>query len=464
MSTKSQNAQLVIDLESIVGKGNVHHEKTAVRHYEYDASLFRGCPKVVAFAQTPEEVSNLVKYANEHEIPYVARGSGTNLSGGTVNKDGLIIEMRRMDKVLDVNLENMTALVEPGIFNLSLQNHLAQYGCYYAPDPASQKVATLGGNIGENSGGPKCLKYGVTSNHVLGLEVVLPNGEIVWIGGESTDMPGPDLVGLYVGSEGTFGIVTKILVRIMKLPEDVITMLAIFDTIEDAGQTVSDIIAQGIIPVSLEIMDNPVIQAVEDSMNAGFPREAEAVLLIELDGITDGMEEQAESIKEICDKNNVVSFSRAKDEAARSKLWAGRKGAFGAVARLRPCYLCCDATVPRTQLPAALSAVKEVSQKYDLPIGNVFHAGDGNLHPLILFDDRDEEEVSKVHQAGSEIMRRCAKLGGTISGEHGIALEKKNDMKAIFSQDDLKFMEQIKKTIDPQNLCNPGKIFPEMTA
>jgi glycolate oxidase subunit GlcD len=458
-----EKSQLVNDLESIVGKGNVHHTKTALCHYEYDASLFRGCPKAVAFAQASEDVAKLVRYAYEHNIPYVARGSGTNLSGGTILEDGLTIEMRRMDKVLDINLENMTALVEPGIFNLSLQNILGKYGCYYAPDPASQKVATLGGNIGENSGGPKCLKYGVTSNHVLGLEVVLPNGEIVWMGGESADMPGPDLVGLYVGSEGTFGIVTKILVRIMKLPEDVITMLAIFDTIEEAGQTVSDIIAQGIIPVSLEIMDNLVIQAVEDSINAGFPRDAEAVLIIELDGITDGMEDQAKNIKDICHANNVVSFSRAKDAAARSNLWAGRKGAFGAVARLRPCYLCCDATVPRAQLPAALSAVKEVSQKYDLPIGNVFHAGDGNLHPLILFDDRDKDELSRVHHAGSEIMRRCAELGGTISGEHGIALEKKEDMKAIFNQDDLTFMEQFKKVIDPDNLCNPHKIFPETT-
>lgn len=456
----TKKTQLVNDLEAIVGKGNVHHEKAALCHYEYDASLYRGCPKAVAFVETPEQVAQLVRYANSHNIAYVARGSGTNLSGGTILEDGLTIEVRRMDKVLDINLENMTALVEPGIYNLTLQNILAEYGCYYAPDPASQKVATLGGNVGENSGGPKCLKYGVTSNHVLGLEVVLPNAETVWLGGESADPPGPDLVGLYVGSEGTFGIVTKILVRIMKLPEDVITMLAIFDTIEEAGQTVSDIIAQGIIPVSLEIMDNLVIQAVEDSINAGFPREAEAVLIIELDGITDGIEDQAENIKEICHNNNVVGFSRAKDAEARTNLWAGRKGAFGAVARLRPSYLCCDATVPRTQLPTALSAVKEVSKKYDLPIGNVFHAGDGNLHPLILFDDRDQDQLSRVHQAGSEIMRRCAEIGGTISGEHGIALEKKEDMYAIFSEDDMRFMQSFKKAIDPRDLCNPGKIFP----
>ena len=452
---------LIRDLEAIVGAGNVLHDKVSLCHYEYDASLFKARPRAIAFATSTDHVAQLVKYANAHAIPYVARGSGTNLSGGTILKDGLIIEMRRMDQILDIDVDNMTALVEPGVFNLTLQNALAPYGFYYAPDPASQKVSTLGGNVGENSGGPKCLKYGVTSNHILGLEVVLSSGEVTWIGGSATDAPGADILGLFIGSEGTLGVVTKILVRIMRLPENVITMLTIFNTIEEAGQAVSDIIAEGIIPVSLEIMDNLTIQAVEDSMNAGFPRDAEAVLIIELDGIAEGLEEQADRILELCRKNNVVSSSRATDDQARANLWAGRKGAFGAVARLRPCYLVCDATVPRVNLPKALSAVKTISQKYDLPIANVFHAGDGNLHPLILFDERDQDELSRVHQAGSEIMRACADLEGTISGEHGIGEEKKQEMGFIFDEADLKLMRDIKAAVDPNNLCNPGKMLPQ---
>ncbi len=452
---------VIRDLEAIVGQGSVLFDTVSLSHYEYDASLFKARPRAIAFATDTEQVAQLVKYANEHSIPYVARGSGTNLSGGTILKDGLIIEMRRMDKILDIDVDNMTALVEPGVFNLTLQNALAPYGFYYAPDPASQKVSTLGGNVGENSGGPKCLKYGVTSNHILGMEVVLSNGEVTWIGGSAPDTPGADVLGLLIGSEGTLGVATKILVRIMRLPENVITMLTIFNTIEEAGQAVSEIIAEGIIPVSLEIMDNLTIQAVEDSMNAGFPRDAEAVLIIELDGIAEGLEEQADRILELCRKNNVVDSSRATDDQARAKLWAGRKGAFGAVARLRPCYLVCDATVPRVNLPKALSAVKAISKKYDLPIANVFHAGDGNLHPLILFDERDKEELSRVHQAGSEIMRACADLEGTISGEHGIGEEKKQEMGFIFDEGDLQLMRDIKTAVDPDNLCNPGKMLPQ---
>ncbi len=328
-----------------------------------------------------------------------------------------------MRRILEIDTKNQTALVEPGVYNLTLQNALAPLGYYYAPDPASQKVSTLGGNVGENSGGPHCLKYGVTSNHVLGAEVVLPNGEVVWLGG-AAETPGPDLMGLFVGSEGTLGIATKILVRIMRQPEHVVTILGIFQSLEEAGQTVSDIIGQGIIPATLEIMDNLVIRAVEASVKAGYPEDAEAVLIIELDGLADGMDEQAQRIEEICRANNVVSVRRAKDNAERAELWAGRRGAFGAVARLRPSYLVCDGTVPRTKLPDALRAVKEVSKKYGLPIGNVFHAGDGNLHPLILFDGRNPEELEKVHKAGAEILEAVARLGGTISGEHGIGTEK----------------------------------------
>ncbi len=453
---------LISRLEAIVGKDNVLKDRAALSVYDYDASLFTGLPDVVVFVRSTEEVSRVVKVANELKVPYVARGSGTNLSGGTILRDGgIIIDICRMDRILKIDLKNRTALVEPGVYNLTLQNALAPYGYYYAPDPASQKVSTMGGNVGENSGGPHCLKYGVTSNHVLGAEVVLPNGEVVWFGGPHWDAPGPDLMGLLVGSEGTIGIATKILVRIMRMPERVITLLAIFQSLEAAGQTVSDIIAEGIIPATLEIMDNLVIQAVEDSVHAGYPRDAEAVLIIELDGLADGMEEQAEKIMDLCQKNGVVSVRKAKDDAERAELWAGRKGAFGAVARLRPSYLVCDATVPRTRLPEALAAVKEISRKYDLPIGNVFHAGDGNLHPLILFDARNEDELKRVHKAGAEIMKICADLGGTISGEHGIGTEKMHEMHFIFSKEDLRTMKAIKEALDPSNLCNPGKVIPD---
>jgi len=450
------------ELQRIVGNRNVLWKDVDLAVYEYDAGLGRGKPGFVVFVHTADEVSRVVTFLYHEGISYVARGSGTNLSGGTVPlNNGVVIEFSRMNKILEIDLENERALVEPGVYNLTLQNALAPLGYYYAPDPASQKVSTLGGNFGENAGGPHCLKYGVTSNHVLGAEVVLSNGEKVWIGSKAVDAPGPDLMGLLVGSEGTLAMATKILVRIMRAPERVVTMLAIFQAIENAGQTVSDIIGEGIIPATLEIMDNLVIRAVEESVHAGYPMDAEAVLIIELDGLTDGMDEQAQRILEICQKNGVVSARRAKDPAERAELWAGRRGAFGAVARLRPSYLVCDGTVPRTKLPEALTAVKQIGQKYNLSIGNVFHAGDGNLHPLILFDDRDARELERVHKAGSEILKICVDLGGTISGEHGIGTEKLVEMSLIFREADLEIMRNIKAAMDPKMICNPGKLIPQ---
>jgi glycolate oxidase subunit GlcD len=448
-------------LQEIVGPANVLWKEVDLAVFEYDAGLGRGKPGWVIFAKAAGEVAQAVQFLYQEGISYVARGAGTNLSGGTVPLNGgVVIELSRMNKILEIDLENERALVEPGVYNLTLQNALAPLGYYYAPDPASQKVSTLGGNFGENAGGPHCLKYGVTSNHVLGAEVVLPNGEIVWLGSKAVDPPGPDLLGLLVGSEGTLGIATKILVRILRSPERVITLLAIFKSLEAAGQTVSDIIAQGIIPATLEIMDNLVLRAVEESVHAGYPMDAEAVLIIELDGLSDGMDEQAKKILEVCQKNGVVSTRRAKDAAERADLWAGRRGAFGAVARLRPSYLVCDGTVPRTKLPEALAAVKRVAEKYNLSIGNVFHAGDGNLHPLILFDDRNAEEMARVHQAGSEILKVCADLGGTISGEHGIGTEKMGEMSLVFRDSDLEMMRRLKSAMDPKELCNPGKVIP----
>jgi glycolate oxidase subunit GlcD len=350
--------------------------------------------------------------------------------------------------------------VEPGVITLDLQTLLLKQGMVYAPDPASQKVSTLGGNFGENSGGPHCLKYGVTTNHVLGAELVLYDGNVIQTGGKSQDNPGYDLTGILVGSEGTLGIVTKMILKLIPTPEAVKTMLAIYDSIEDASNTVSAIIAEGIVPATLEMMDNLVLKAVEDSVHAGYPLDAAAVLIIELDGMLDGMDRQAGKIHEICKRNKVREVRLAKSEAERAELWAGRKGAFGAVARLRPSYLVCDGTVPRTKLPEVLEKVIQIGKKYDLPIGNVFHAGDGNLHPLILFDERNTEELAKVHKAGAEILKICADVGGTISGEHGIGTEKIKQMSFVFSGSDIDFMRQIKKAFDPQDMWNPGKILP----
>ena len=448
-------------IQAIVGKENVLWKDPDLQVYSYDAGLDKGKAGLVVFPSDGKQVAEIVKVHFENGLSYVARGSGTNLTGGTIPMNGgTVIEISRMNRILEMDLENERVIVEPGIFNLTLQNALAEKGYYYAPDPASQKVATLGGNVGENSGGPHCLKYGVTSNHVMGAEVVLPNGEMTWIGGKSLDAPGPDIMGLLVGSEGTLGIATKIVCRIMRMPERVVTMLVIFNDVESAGQTVSDIIADGIIPATLEIMDNVVIRAVEDSVHAGYPVDAEAVLIIELDGLTDGMDEQMKRIVEICEQDGAVSHRMAKDANERNELWMGRRNAFGAVARVRPAYLVCDGTVPRTELPKALAAVKAIGKKYNLPIGNVFHAGDGNLHPLIMFDDRDADELERVQKAGSEILKACADLGGTISGEHGIGVEKLRDMKFVFTDADINMMRGVSVGIDPNGLCNPGKLIP----
>jgi glycolate oxidase len=458
--------QKTIDrLREIVGPEYVLHSEMDLTLYGYDASLEKGRPDVVVLPNSTEEVSKVVRFAHEEKIPIIGRGSGTNLSGGTIPvRGGIVIHFSRMNRVLEVDLPNRTVTVEPGIITLDLQNMIAKKGFVYAPDPASQKVSTIGGNFGENSGGPHCLKYGVTTNHVLGAEFVMYDGTVIWTGGKSQDGPGYDLTGLLVGSEGTLGIATKVILKLIPAPEKVKTMLAIYDAIKDASNTVSAIISEGIVPATLEMMDQLVLKAVEDSVHAGYPLDAAAVLIIELDGMEDGMDRQAEKIMEICRRHNVREVRLAKNENERAELWAGRKGAFGAVARLRPSYLVCDGTVPRTRLPEVLDKVLEVGKKYDLPIGNVFHAGDGNLHPLILFDERDKEMLQRVHKAASEILKICVDAGGTISGEHGIGTEKIKEMSFIFSESDFDFMRSIKKAFDPHDMWNPGKVIPPAQA
>jgi glycolate oxidase len=457
--------KLIDRLKEIVGPEHVLYSDMDLTLYGYDASLERGRPDVVVLPDSAEEVSRVVASAYEKKVPIIGRGSGTNLSGGTIPvKGGIVIHFSRMNRVLEVDLPNRTVTVEPGVITLDLQNMLLKKGFLYAPDPASQKVSTLGGNFGENSGGPHCLKYGVTTNHVLGAEVVLYDGTIIWTGGKSQDNPGYDLTGLMVGSEGTLGIATKVMLKLIPAPEKVKTMLAIYNTIQDASNTVSAIISEGIVPATLEMMDKLVLKAVEESVHAGYPLDAAAVLIIELDGMEDGMDRQAEKIMEICKRHQVREVRLAGSEAERADLWAGRKGAFGAVSRLRPSYLVCDGTVPRTKLPEVLAKVIEVGEKYDLPIGNVFHAGDGNLHPLILFDERDKEMLHKVHSAATEILKICVEAGGTISGEHGIGTEKLKEMSFIFSESDFDFMRSVKKAFDPYDMWNPGKVIPPAQA
>ena len=453
--------KIIEQLKEIVDSDHVLYSDMDLELYSYDASLERSRPDVVVLPDSTEQVSKVVALAHREDIPIIARGSGTNLSGGTVPlKGGILVHFSQMNRILEIDIPNRTVTVEPGVITLDLQNLLLKKGFVYAPDPASQKVSTLGGNFGENSGGPHCLKYGVTTNHILGAEVVLNDGTVIWTGGKSQDNPGYDIIGLLVGSEGTLGIVTKMILKIIRAPEAVKTMLAIYESVEDAGNTVSAIIAEGIVPATLEMMDNLVMKAVEESVHAGYPLDAAAVLIIELDGMADGMERQAEKVMEICKRHNVREVRLAKSDAERAELWAGRKGAFGAVARLRPSYLVCDGTVPRTKLPEVLKRVMEIGKKYELPIGNVFHAGDGNLHPLILFDERNKEELARVYKAGTEILKICADAGGTISGEHGIGTEKLKEMSFVFTEDDIELMRQIKNAFDPSNIINPGKVVP----
>ena len=448
-------------LRKIVGKEHVRSGPADLEVYSYDASLARAQPGAVVFPADTRETANVVRAASEADIPYVPRGFGTNLSGGSVApENGLIICLSRLNRILSIRTDRRCAQVQAGVTNLELQNALAPLRFFYAPDPASQKVSTLGGNVAENSGGPRCVKHGVTKNHILGLEVVLPDGEAVRMGGQVLDPPGYDLCSILVGSEGTLGIVTEITVRILPSAESVVTLLAVYDQVADAARSVSEIIAEGIVPASLEMMDAPVMRAVEESYPCGYPLDAAAVLIIEVDGPTVGLKGQAERIREICSAQGCRQVREAGDSGERDLLWAGRRGAFGAIARLAPSYLVADCTVPRTKIPEALERVRAIAERHQLSHGNVFHAGDGNLHPLLFFDSRDPDQLHRVHEAGLEIMKESVELGGTITGEHGVGLEKLEAMHMIFSEDDLDAQRAVRHAFDPEQRLNPGKAIP----
>jgi glycolate oxidase len=394
-------------------------------------------------------------------VPLVARGAGTGVSGGSIPvAGGIVVGTARMKRILEINAEDRYAVVEPGVINLDVSAAAAPLGLSYVPDPSSQTVSTIGGNVAENAGGPHCLLYGMTANHVLGLEVVLADGQIIQLGGIAPDAPAFDLRGVTIGSEGTLGIVTKITVRLIPRPSDARTLLAMFNQLEDAGRAVSAIIAQGIIPAAMEIMDGRMMRAVEEAVHAGYPPDAEAVLLVEVDGYAEGLDELTAEIQDLCRKYGAREIRLAATAEERAGLWRGRKSAFGAMGRIAPAYYIQDGVVPRSRLPEVLRYVVEVGKTHDLQIANVLHAGDGNLHPLVAFDPRQPGVIAKVRAASSDILRKCVELGGTITGEHGVGLEKQDFMPWLFSEADLRPMHQLKNVFDPHGMLNPGKMFP----
>jgi glycolate oxidase len=430
--------------------------------YECDGyTIEKNRPDVVVFPRSTEEVVQVVRLCNQLGVPFLPRGAGTSLAGGCLPVGGgVVIALTRMKRILEVNYRDRYAVVEPGVVNLWLTNHVKSHGFHYAPDPSSQGACTIGGNVATNSGGPHTLKYGVTVNHVLGLEFVLPDGRVVRTGGPCEDLPGYDLTGVIVGSEGTFGIATKIWVRLTPNPEGCRTLLGIFETVDAATNTISDIIGEGIIPAALEMMDQLILQAVEAAFHFGFPLDAGAVLIMEVDGLEAGLDEEAERIAAIARRNGAREVRRAANEAERQLLWKCRKQAFGAVGRLAPSYCTQDGVVPRTKLPHMLREIRRIGDKYGLRIANVFHAGDGNIHPIILFDERDPDQVRRVLQASHDILEECLRCGGSVTGEHGIGVEKIDFMPRMFTAEDLDMMYRLKSVFNPSGLCSPAKMLP----
>ncbi|MBI1941582.1 MAG: FAD-binding protein [Acidobacteria bacterium] len=452
---------LVRDLARIVGSDAALWRPEDLMLYEYDALSSATQPQAVVFPTRTEQVVGVVKMASQAKLPIVARGAGTGLSGGAViTEGGIVIVTSRMKKILEIDLENRRARVQPGVVNLDLSLAVSDDGYYFAPDPSSQKACTIGGNVAENAGGPHTLAYGVTTNHVLGLEVVLPSGEVIHTGGSTWDRPGYDLTGFIVGSEGTLGIVTEIIVRLCRKPEAVKTLLAVYDTVLDATRSVAAITARGVTPAALEMMDGFTLRAVEEATHAGYPMDSAAVLLIEVEGLLEAVEEHAEAVEEVCLENHAREVRRAKSAEERDLLWRGRKNAFGALGRISPSYYVQDGVIPRTRLPEMLEFIERVGQTHQLRIGNIFHAGDGNLHPLLMFDARDKDQSQRVLKAAEAILSKCVEMGGSITGEHGVGIEKKDLMPLIFSSDDLELMERLKGVFNPTGELNPGKLLP----
>jgi glycolate oxidase len=458
-------AQFVTDLQAIVGKEGMITGEQEMLVYECDAyTLEKHSPGVVVLPRSTGEVAAVVKLCARNNVPFIPRGAGTSLSGSVLAvTGGVMVALTRMNKILDVDYRNRRALVEAGCVNAWVTNAVKARGFIYAPDPSSQPACTIGGNIATNSGGPHTLKYGVTTNHILGFEMVLPDGEVIWLGTRpdgGEDVDGYDLRGVVIGSEGMFGVVTRAVVRLSRAPQTYKTMLGIFESVDDASQTVSDIIGAGIVPGALEMMDQLITQAVEAAYHFGFPLDAGAVLIVELDGLAAGLDRQAERVIELCRKNRAREVRMANSDQERADLWKSRKRAFGAIGRLSPNFITQDGVVPRSKLPEMMQFIRACSEKYGLRIPNVFHAGDGNIHPLVLYDEREPDQIRRALAAGHDILEKCIQLGGSVTGEHGIGVEKIDFMEKQFSKDDLDAMRMLRRVFDPEGRCNPHKMFP----
>lgn len=449
-------------LAAIVGRENCLVAQDELIVYECDGYVVeKRVPDVVVFPTSTEQVAAIVRLCNEFDVPFLPRGAGTSLAGGTLPVGGgVMICLTRMKRILEINLRDRYAVVEPGVVNVHLTQKLKGTGFHYAPDPSSQGACTIGGNVATNSGGPHTLKYGVTVNHVLGVEVVLPDGTVTQFGGPCEESPGYDLTGLFVGSEGTFGLATKVWVRLTRDPVAYRTMLGVFDTVRAATEAISAIIAAGIIPAALEMMDQGIVTALEDAFHFGFPLDAGAVLLIEVDGLEVAVDAEASQIVELCQRNGAREVRMANSSEERTLLWKCRKQAFGAIGRLSPSYCTQDGVVPRTKLPEILEFITEAGARHNIRIVNVFHAGDGNIHPILLFDERDADQIKRVLAAGDEILHKCIELGGSVTGEHGIGVEKISFMDRLFSKDDISVMSDLRTVFNPRGLCSPQKMLP----
>jgi glycolate oxidase len=452
---------LIRQLEKLLGPSAVLHQPEDMLLYEYDGSPEKGRPDAVVFPSSTSEVSRIAKLAVEHDVPIVGRGAGTGLSGGALPRSGgLLVAFTRMNRILDLDFENQRAVVQPGVVNLDLTRAVEHAGLYFAPDPSSQKACTIGGNVAENAGGPHTLAYGVTTNHVTGLEFVLPDGQIARVGSRQGDASMYDLTGLMVGSEGTLALITEITVKLSRKPEAVKTLLATFDTIDDASETVADITARGITSAACEMLDGWTLRTVEEYIHAGFPLDSAAVLLIEVEGLTEAVIAQATSIDEVCREHHAREVRIARNDQERDLLWKGRKNAFGALGRVSAGSYVLDGVIPRSKLSQTLRRIQEIGERFGFRIGNMFHAGDGNLHPIVLYDPRDAEQLERAMRASAEIIRYCVEVGGTLSGEHGIGMEKSELMSLLFSDADFALMRRVHDAFNPHCSLNPGKVFP----
>lgn len=457
------NEKILNKFREVVTNRGLITKRDQLRTYECDGlTNFRIVPEAVVLPSTCEEVQGVVRICYEERIPFVARGSGTGLSGGAIPAEGgVVISLSRLNRVIEVDIPNQKVTVEPGVINARVTNEVSPFGYFYAPDPSSQSVCTIGGNVAENAGGAHCLKYGFTVTHVLGLEVVLPDGSLVHLGGKTFDAPGYDLTGVFVGSEGTLGIATKIILRIVKKPEIVQTLLAAFNSIEEAGEAVSEIIAAGILPAAVEMMDRLSREAAEAAVHAGYP-DCQALLLVELDGPRSEVESMMTSVKGICMYRGAIELRLAESEAERAMVWKGRKAAFAAMGRVSPNYIVQDGVIPRTALPQILRNIEALSREAGLRVANVFHAGDGNLHPMVLYDRKMPGEEHRAEVLAFAILKLCVGAGGSITGEHGVGLEKREFMSEMFAEPDLETMRRLRFAFDPDGLSNPEKIFPRL--